>query len=207
MILTRLETVTVYRMHTPKWAFAPTSGAGAAQHGGRANRPGVAALYLALDIETAVSEYRQVSTLLPPGTLVSYQVTADRIADFREGFDASRWRPIWEDFYCDWRELWFNQRIEPPSWVIGDEIIASRVKGILFKSRLPAGGTNLVLYPEIFTVLDMISVFDPGQSLPRNQDSWLTPNELTADTLRKSLRNEDVLDASEADDLSRQLGL
>lgn len=73
MILTRLETVTVYRMHTPKWAFAPTSGAGAAQHGGRANRPGVAALYLALDIETAVSEYRQLSTLLPPGTLVSYQ--------------------------------------------------------------------------------------------------------------------------------------
>jgi RES domain-containing protein len=44
MILTRLDALTVYRMHTPKWAFAPTSGAGAAQHGGGANRPDVAAL-------------------------------------------------------------------------------------------------------------------------------------------------------------------
>ena len=55
---------TAYRLHTPKWAVAPTSGAGAADHGGRANRPGVAALYLALEAQTAIDEYRQVSTLL-----------------------------------------------------------------------------------------------------------------------------------------------
>jgi hypothetical protein len=30
-----------YRMHTPRWAVMPTSGAGAAKHGGRFNRPGV----------------------------------------------------------------------------------------------------------------------------------------------------------------------
>jgi RES domain-containing protein len=71
MILTQLENLSAYRMHLPRWAVAPTSGAGAAKHGGRVNRPGVAALYLALDIETAVKEYQQVSTLLPPGTLVS----------------------------------------------------------------------------------------------------------------------------------------
>ena len=41
MILTDLSSVTAYRMHTPKWATAPTSGAGAATHGGRANRPGI----------------------------------------------------------------------------------------------------------------------------------------------------------------------
>ena len=75
MILTRLVNLTAFRMHTPKWAVAPTSGTGAATHGGRANRPGVAALYLALDIETAIKEYQRVSVLLPPGTLVSYQVT------------------------------------------------------------------------------------------------------------------------------------
>lgn len=62
---TRLDNSTAYRMLVPKWAVAPTSGAGAAKHGGRANRSGVAALYLALDIETAVKEYQQVSTLLP----------------------------------------------------------------------------------------------------------------------------------------------
>lgn len=61
MILTTLDQVSAYRMHTPKWAVTPTSGAGAAAHGGRANRPGVTALYLALDIDTAIKEYQQVS--------------------------------------------------------------------------------------------------------------------------------------------------
>jgi RES domain-containing protein len=172
MILTRLQTVTAYRMHVPKWAVAPTSGAGAARHGGRANRPGVAALYLALDVETAVKEYQQVSSLLPPGTLVSYEVTVDSVVDFRSGFDGTRWGPIWEDFYCDWRELWFNQRVEPPSWVVGDEAIAGGAKGILFRSRYREGGTNLVIYPEALVATDTVTVFDPGGALPRNQDSW-----------------------------------
>ena len=44
MILTDLRSVTAYRMHMPKWATAPMSGAGTATHGGRANRPGVQAL-------------------------------------------------------------------------------------------------------------------------------------------------------------------
>ncbi|MDI1339520.1 MAG: RES domain-containing protein [Burkholderiaceae bacterium] len=49
-------------MHVPRWAVAPTSGAGAGKHGGRANRPGVDALYLALETATAIREYQQVST-------------------------------------------------------------------------------------------------------------------------------------------------
>ena len=96
MILTTLDQVPAYRMHIPKWAVAPTSGVGAAAHGGRANRPGVAALYLALDTETAIKEYQQVSTLLPPGTLVSYRVTAAPIVDFRHGYQSTRWPAFWE---------------------------------------------------------------------------------------------------------------
>lgn len=172
MILTRLDSLAAFRMHLPKWAVAPTSGAGAARHGGRVNRPGVSALYLSLDVETAVKEYQQVSTLVPPGTLVSYLVTVSKVADFRSGFDASAWEAIWEDFYCDWRELWFNQRIEPPSWVIGDEAIAAGAKGVLFPSRLASGGTNLVLFPDGFSKADSLSVFDPTHNLPVNQDSW-----------------------------------
>lgn len=150
----------------------PLSGEGAARHGGRANRPGVAAIYLALELETAVKEYQQLSPLLPPGTLVTYQVTLETIVDFRNGYDASTWDPIWEDFACDWRELWFNQRIEPPSWVIGDEVMAGGASGILFRSRLVEGGTNLVVYPAMVAGNDAVTIFYPGQALPKNQDSW-----------------------------------
>ena len=48
MIVTHLDRITAYRVHTPKWASMPLSGAGAATHGGRVNRPGVEALYLVL---------------------------------------------------------------------------------------------------------------------------------------------------------------
>lgn len=69
--------------------------------------------------------------------------------------------------------LWFNQRIEPPSWVIGDAVVAGGAKGILFPSQLSDGGTNLVLYPEALADTDSIVVYDPGQALPKNQDSWV----------------------------------
>lgn len=173
MILTSLGPTTVYRMHTPKWAVAPTSRAGAAKHGGRVNRPGVAALYLCLDSETAVKEYQQVSTLLPPGTLVSYHVSATPVVDFRQGFESANWAALWEEFYCDWRNLWFNQRLEPQSWVLADEAIAAGAKGILFGSRLSPRGVNLVLYTELLESSDILEVYDPARALPKNQESWI----------------------------------
>lgn len=172
MILTELGPLTTYRMHAPRWATAPTSGAGAAAHGGRANRPGVAALYLALEPETAVREYQQLSPLMPPGTLVSYTVRLEPVVDFRAGYDAARWHALWEEFLCDWRELWFNQRVEPPSWVLADEALAAGAKGILFASTLAAGGTNLVVFNGQLTADDMLQVYDPAGALPKNQDSW-----------------------------------
>lgn len=173
MKLTALVEVTAYRMHVPKWAVAPTSGAGAATHGGRVNRPGVEALYLALETETAIREYQQVSTLLPPGTLTSYQLTAAPVVDFTGDYSVSAWDPIWEDFYCDWREQWFNHRVEPPSWVIGDAVIAAGAKGILFPSRLATGGTNLVLFTQMLAAPDVLEVFDPAKARPQSQASWL----------------------------------
>ncbi|MFL9934944.1 RES family NAD+ phosphorylase [Paraburkholderia sp. RL18-103-BIB-C] len=107
---------------------------------------GTNTLYLALHVEAAVQECREVSTLLPPGTLVSYQVTVAPVVDFRQGFRSATWAPLWEQFFCDWRQLWFNEHIEPPSWVLGDEAIAAGAKGILFPSTMAAPGVNLVLY-------------------------------------------------------------
>lgn len=94
------------------------------------------------------------------------------MVDFTAGYSSSVWEPIWEDFYCDWRELWFNQRVEPPSWVVGDTVIAAGAKGILFPSRLAKGGTNLVLFTQMLTAPDVLEVFDPGKALPQTQASW-----------------------------------
>jgi RES domain-containing protein len=150
----------------------PTSGAGAAKHGGRVNRIGLNALYLALDVTTAMNEYQQVSPLMPPGTLVTYQVTVDRVVDFSNGFTSGTWADVWEDFYCDWRACWFNEGVEPPSWIIGDEVIAAGAKGILFKSHLSHGGLNLVIYSDALGPGDKIIPYDPNGVLPQNQLSW-----------------------------------
>ncbi len=172
MIFTALTNQRAFRVMKPKYSYAPISGSGAGQYGGRANRPGLKALYLSLDINTALAEYAQLSPLMPPGTIVSYNVNAAKIVDFREGM-GPQWDWMWQDFYCDWREIYFNQKIEPPSWLAGDETLAAGAVGILFRSVLPGiTGDNLVLYTEYIKGNDSIVALDPSGDLPRNLDSW-----------------------------------
>ncbi|VWB19705.1 RES domain-containing protein [Burkholderia lata] len=121
---------------------------------------------------TAVAEYQQLSPLLPPGTLVSYRVTAAPVVDFTAGYRGDHWSPLWESFFCDWRRDWINARIEPPSWVLGDEVIAAGAKGILFSSTQAAGGTNLVPFVDQLDDADRLEVIDPAGALPRDQASW-----------------------------------
>ena len=172
MILTDWGPATAYRMHAPKWAAAPLSGAGAALHGGRANRPGTQALYLALDPATAIREYQQLSTLMPPGTLVSYTVRLAPVIDFRDGFVLAVWPDLWAEFHCDWRELWFNRQVEPPCRALADQVTAVGAKGILFASTLAVGGINLVVYNDALALGDTLQVYDPTGALPKNQESW-----------------------------------
>lgn len=160
-----------YRVHVPRWAFSPTSGAGAREHGGRLNRVGVDALYLSLEEQTALAEYKQLSALMPPGLIVSYTVSVTNIVDFRSGYN-SKWDSLWQELHCDWRKYWFNQRIEPPSWLLGDMALEQGAKGILFPSLAHASGTNLVLYTETLTENDSLEVYDPKGDLPHNARSW-----------------------------------
>ncbi|MGM0825112.1 MAG: RES family NAD+ phosphorylase [Pseudomonadota bacterium] len=160
-----------YRVHVPKWAFSPTSGAGAREHGGRLNRPGVAALYLALDDQTALAEYKQLSALMPPGLIVSYTLSVTQLVDFRDGYSVE-WDSLWQELYCDWRKLWFNEHIEPPCWLLGDMALAQGVKGVLFPSLANPSGINLVLYTDNLTENDLLEAYDPRGDLPRNAHSW-----------------------------------
>ena len=94
MILTRLgPDAPFYRALTPRWAHLPESGAGAAVVGGRFNRSGVEARYLAETAGGALDEYRQESPLLPPATLATYLVTADQVVDFSGWYNPDQWDP------------------------------------------------------------------------------------------------------------------
>lgn len=77
----------MFRALTPKWAFAPESGEGAARQGGRFNRVGVPARYLAASLDAAAAEYQAESALLPPFTLATYLVSAPRVVDFTGGYE------------------------------------------------------------------------------------------------------------------------
>jgi len=66
----------------------------------------------------------------------------------------------------------FNQGIEPPSWVIGDQVLAAGARGILFDSAL-TGGANLVVYTDALTDTNTVTVYDPNKDLPKDQSSWL----------------------------------
>lgn len=171
MILTSLTDLPAYRVHVPRWASAPTSGAGAAQHGGRLNRIGVPALYLSLEPLTALEEYRQLSTLLSPGLFVSYTVQLETVVDFRKGYTTD-WDSLWQEMSCDWRKLLFNDRVEPPSWLLADLALDAGASGILFPSTANPGGINLVAYTAALGNQDRLVAYDPDGRLPADQASW-----------------------------------
>ena len=175
MILTRLgPEAPFYRALSPRWAYQPESGLGAAAVGGRFNRPGVEARYLAETAVGALLEYQQESPLLSPATLATYLVTAERVADFSAGYDPQHWSPLWAEAYCNWKGLAFLDNIEPPSWGIGDLVRAESIAGILYRSTRDATQRCLVLFPE-FADQFTAEVYDPDGMLPQNADSWRKP--------------------------------
>lgn len=161
-----------HRYLTPKWAFMPTSGAGAAMDGGRFNRLGIEALYLSRSPQTALDEYRQGASITPPATLAAYEVTLGEVADLSEGFDPDHWDVAWAGWDCAWRQIARIDKKVPPSWTVADVVISKGLRGILFPSLRHAGGTNLVVFPANLTAGDSIVVHDPDQRLPRDQSSW-----------------------------------
>ena len=172
MIFTRLgPDAAFYRALTPRWAYMPESGAGAALVGGRFNRPGVEARYLAETAEGALIEYQQESPLLQPSTLATYLVSAARVVDFSGGYSAEHWSALWAEAYCNWKGLAFLENVEPPSWVIGDVVRAAGAAGILYRSARDPEQRCLVLYPELAETF-AAPVHDPNGQLPRNDDSW-----------------------------------
>jgi RES domain-containing protein len=164
---------TLFRAHSPQWASRPLSGEGAARKGGRFNRPGVAALYLSLDEVTALREYQQTSPFLPPCTMCSYTVTLRGLVDLRQLHRGEPWDDLWHDWREDWRLLKLEQHIEPPTWVLGDLVLAHGHTGVLFPSQMCDGGVNVVVYLDRLQGANTIEVNDPDHRLPKDPSSWM----------------------------------
>lgn len=174
MIATKIA-VDAFRILTPEWSHQPLSGAGAAREGGRFNRKDQHAVYLALDTETAIAEYRQAEQALRPGTIAQYRVEIAGCVDFAAGYQAhGSFDPLWEDWSTAWNRLAFIDGIEPPTWLMADEVVASGYAALLFPSTKRPGGVNLVVYTGQLQPSDVFRVHDPDAMLPRNQASWRT---------------------------------
>ena len=106
-----------WRMLGVKWQRQPLSGQGAANNGGRWNRRGVPALYLATEHATAIAEYHQA--LVRPGTLAVYEVMSASIADLRT-VTASRSAGVGSTTPDEpWNQRFDVEGREPASWIAG----------------------------------------------------------------------------------------
>lgn len=158
----------LFRAHNPRWSFQPLSGAGAAHAGGRFNRPGTAALYTSLEEATSAAEYRQDNDLTEPYLLVAYVANLPDLVDLRLLDDG--WDPLWNDWACDWREM-FVDGTEPPSWNLSDAVLVASEVGIIFPSIAHRGGLNVVLFTDRLQP-EWLEPNDPNGLLPRDQSSW-----------------------------------
>lgn len=187
----------LYRAHNPRWSYAPSSGAGAARHGGRFNRRGTPALYTALDPKTAWMEAQQgMPFKAQPLILVAYHLDCEPIADLTDpavlanaGIDPA-------DLACAWEDL-AARGIEPPSWRLADDLLAAGFHGAIVPSFAPGTaptqeaailnqpdyravappnwegrGRNLVLWTWSAEPPCRIEVIDDFGRLPKNAASW-----------------------------------
>lgn len=170
MKLARLRRI-CWRIHAPKWAFAPLSGEGAARTGGRWNEPGTPALYLAFEHGTAIREYEQ-DLGWRPGTLCAYRVDV-KVADLRDAATLTHLGFTPDMVHCPWKEIAFTRPgAEVPSWRIAASLKARGAAGAVYHSAVDPSGSNLVMWRWNTGKGDRVQVIDPLADLPRNQYSW-----------------------------------
>ena len=140
---------TVYRAHNPQWSWTPLSGEGASRHGGRFNRPGVAALHTSLAPLTAIREAQPLGRPMQPLTLCACEVDAEPVLD---ALDPARRREMGvteADLSCPTWEADMLSGGAPASQALADRLIAAGYVGIRVRSFAAGTGTgdlNLVLW-------------------------------------------------------------
>ncbi|WP_404385835.1 RES family NAD+ phosphorylase [Caenispirillum salinarum] len=169
----------VYRAHNPRWSFAPTSGDGAALHGGRFNPKGTPALYTSLRPETAWLEAQQAFPFKPqPLTLCAYDVDCADVANLTDAEERARLNVTLGDLACPW-ELLASQGEEPPSWHLARRLMAEGIAGIIVESFAPGAGQaagfphrNAIFWRWSGRPPHRVTIIDDFGRLPRDGMSW-----------------------------------
>lgn len=143
--------------------------------GGRFNRRGEPALYLSLDVITAIGECTQgLTRRLHPITMCEYDVDCENIADLRTNVSRSRHRIDLADLACPWLTYQLAGR-NAPSWKVAARLKATGYAGIIVPSFVPGAAQsshNLILWKWGPNPPHRVQVFDPGGRLPKDQLSW-----------------------------------
>ncbi len=160
-----------WRILAPKWAFDPSSGAGAARFGGRWNRQGVPALYLSEEIQTAFEEYQQ-DLLVRPGTFCAYRLNLSGVVDLCDPQVQSSAQVSPSVIFCAWKQILLVQKQIPPTWDAADRLIQLGFAGLRVPSAQRQGGVNLVVWQWNDIATRTVEVLDPRQDIPRDQSSW-----------------------------------
>lgn len=165
----------VYRAHNPEWAWNPLSGEGAKRHGGRFNRPGVAALYTSLDLFVAVREASPLGAPFQPITLCEYRVDCEDLFDACDPKARRREKATLRALQCpSWNQDMLEGAV-PASQQLAGRLIARGYAGMIVPSYAEGAGVedlNLVLWHWTQRRPHRVVVFDPNQRLPRDASSW-----------------------------------
>lgn len=178
MSIAALSGAIVFRAASLKFYATTHSTIGARTRGGRFNRPGTSALYLALDADTALAEYWQTDTPAPL-VLIPNELTASNLLDIREGAPAS-FGAHWTSWTDDWklaREEVDNGNTAATcsSWTCGDDAISRKLSGIIYPSTKRVSGANVVLFTDNIVAGTMtLRVLDPSGEIAAANPPILT---------------------------------
>jgi len=165
----------VYRAHNPRWSFAPTSGDGAARHGGRFNPVGMPALYTSATLEGAWREAQQGFAFKAQPLLVCvYDVNCDDVADLRDGATRADLGIDPAELACAWESL-ASLGMTPPSWAIAQRLFAAGTSAVVvpsFAPGAPASDRNVVFWRWADVRPHQVRVIDDDRRLPKDASSW-----------------------------------
>ena len=160
----------LYRAHSPRYAYAPLSGAGAGSTGGRWNAPGAETLYLSANPTTAILETQPNLDKFKPVTLVSYVLSKAKLFDTRDPNTHTGYDITPDLLAIDWYTHVVEQT-QAPTWALAAKLAADGFHGVSYASA-HNGLENVALWAWNRSGEATLRVVDQDRRLPKNDKSW-----------------------------------